>query len=95
MEVVRAGFQADVDDRARLPSIFRGGMFLSVEFLNRIDGQMRSRRARNSFFIGDCCTVIRVVVVGAVDDEIVVFGAIAVGRDGMESAAGSAINAGP
>ena len=54
---------------------------------------MGRRCALHAFRIDHGCAVIGIVVVGAIDDEIVVFGAVAVGADGEESAAGVAADA--
>ena len=55
---------------------------------------MRGRRAFDALCIDDGRAVIGVVVVDTVDDEVVVFGAVAVRRNGLKSSAGDALDAG-
>ena len=82
VDVVGPGLEPEVDDRARFPAIFGGGILLGVELLNRVDRQDRPGRALHAFGVDDRSAVVRIVVVDAVEDEIVVLGAIAVGADG-------------
>src|SRR5262249_7576504 len=95
VEVVGTGLEAEVDDRAGFPSILGCWILLRVEFLDGVDGQDGSRRSLHAFGIDDGGAVVRVVVVGAVDDEVVVLRTIAVRADRKKAAAGRALDAGP
>ncbi len=92
--VVGAGSEADVDDGAGLPAVFGGRIFHGVEFLNGVDGKVRGRSPLYAFGVNHGGGVVGIVVVGAVDDEVVVLGAIAIGADGEEAAAGIALDTG-
>jgi hypothetical protein len=94
VEVVCAGLDTDVDDGTGLPAVIGFGSGLNVEFLDRVDGQMRGGRAFDALGVDDGRAVIGVVVVDTVDDEVVVFGAVAVRGDGLKSSAGDALDAG-
>ena len=70
VKAVRAGLDADVDDRAFLPAIFRLGILLGVEFLDGVDGQngagisaavsaIERRRANRLADRGDALSTVR------------------------------------
>src|SRR5262249_46837788 len=81
VEFIRPRLQSEVEDRAGLPSVFRRRVLLRVELLNRVNRQDRAWSALHAFGVDHGRAVIGIVVVGAVHNEIVVFGAIAVGAD--------------
>src|SRR3954468_12770954 len=92
VEVVGAGLQSQVHNGAGLPSIFCRRILLRVELLDSVDWQNRSRCSLHAFSVDDGRAVIRIIVVGAVDDEVVIFGTVSVGTDGKESATWAALH---
>ncbi len=94
MNLVGAGFDSDVDDDAGFGAVVGLGLFLGVEFLNSVEREGAGGRTGDAGIVDDGFAVVDVVIVGAVDDEIVVVGAHAVGRQGVEAAAGIALHAG-
>ena len=92
--MIGAGFEADVDDRARLPSVFGGRILLDIEFLNGVDGEDGGGVSGNAGAVDDGLTGIGFAVEEAFDEVGVVFGAEAVGAGGGEAAAGITHDAG-
>src|SRR5258708_31024651 len=88
VDVVRSGFQSDVYDRARLPAVLCGRILFRVELLNGVDRENRTGSSLHSLGIDDRPSVVRIAVIRAVDDEIVVLGTVSVRADGKKSAAG-------
>ena len=74
--------------RDGLQTVFGRRIFLCVEFLNGVNGEMASRSALNAFGVDDGGCVVRIVAIDTVNDEVVVFGTIAVGADREKSATG-------
>ena len=85
---VGAGLQSNIDDRSRLPSVFRRRIFLNVELLDRVDGQNGCRVAGDACAIDDALSGKGLTVKQAFYEVGVVFGAQAIGAGGGESAAG-------
>ena len=93
VDLVGAGFDSDVHHHARLGAVVRLRLFLGVEFLDGVERKRAGGRAGDARVIHHRLAVVDVVIVGAVDDEIVVVGAHAVGREGVETSARVALHA--
>src|ERR1700687_196311 len=91
----RPGFETNVHNCSWLPSIFRRRLLLGVKFLNGIDGKVRCRSTLHAFGIDYRCRVVRIVVVDAIHDEVVVLGTISIGANREKTAARVALNTGP
>ena len=87
MQTVRSRLQPHIHDRSRLPPILCRRLFLCVEFLDCVNRQVSRRSSLHAFGVDDGGRIVRIIVIRAVDDEIVVLGPVAVGTDGEESAA--------
>ncbi len=94
VERVGSGLDSDIDNRARLPSVigFRAG--LHVEFLNRVNRQVRRGRSFDAFRVDHRGAVIRVIVVEAIDHVVVVFGTVSVRGSREKSASRGTLNTG-
>ena len=79
---------------AGLCAVVGAGLFGGVEFLNGVERERAGGRAGDAGVVHDGFAVVGVVVGRTVDDEIVVVGAIAVGGERVEAAAGIALHAG-
>src|SRR5215472_4945106 len=88
MYLVCARFDADAGDRPRFPTEFRFGIDLRVEFLDGINGQERSRIAKDGRGIGDAQTHEGLIVGNAVHDVTGIFRANPVGSLRPRTAAG-------
>jgi hypothetical protein len=93
VNVVGAGLDADVDDDDGLGAEISLRLLGGVEFLNGVERQRAGGGAGDAGVVDDGFAV-GVVVVGSVDDEIVVVGAVAVGGERVEAAAGITLHAG-
>ena len=82
VNIIRPRLDAQVDDGARLPSVFCWRVFLRVELLDRVDRKNRPGCSLHSFGVDHGRSVVRIVVVCAVKDEIIVLGSVAVRTDG-------------
>src|SRR6266511_1330276 len=83
VELVRAPFDGDVHDRARIAPVFRRALRLSVELDERVDGKERRGRAGHATLIERRLVAERVVVVHAVNQKDVRLLALAV--DGVRT----------
>ena len=95
VHLIGARLQPHINDRSRLPAIFRRGILLQIELLNRIDRQNGRRIPGNARAIDEALARKGFAVIETVDDVHVVFGAKAVGARGRESATRIAHHAGP
>src|SRR6185369_8449207 len=87
MKTVSSGFNSNVDNCARFQTIVRFRARLDVEFLNGIDWQMGCGSSFDAFCIDYSRTVVGIIVIHAIDHEVVVFRAITVGVDGEKTTA--------
>ena len=94
VQAVGAGLETDVDHRSRLPSIFRGGILLDVEFLDGINGQNGGGVSGNAGPVDDRLARVRFAVEQTFDEVGIVLGAQAIAAGGGEAASGIADNAG-
>ena len=95
VELVGAAFQADVDDGSGFPSILRSLVLLVVKFLDRVKRQVAGRCSLNSGVVQNGLTVVRVVVVGAIDNVVIVVGPVAIRGRGVKAASGNALHSRP
>ena len=75
-------------------AVVGAGLFGGGEFLNGVERKRAGWSAGDAGVVHDGFAVVGVVVGRAVDDEVVVVGAIAVGGERVEAAAGIALHAG-
>src|SRR6185503_19489628 len=94
VKIVCPRLQSEVYDCTRLPSVFRRRMFLSIELLNRINWKNGSGSSLHAFGIDHGCAVVRIVVIGAVDYEVIVLGPVPVRAYREEPAACGPLNSG-
>ena len=94
MERIRSRLQSHIDDRAGLPSIFGGRVFLNIKFLNGINRENGGGVSGDASAIDDALAGKWLAVKKAVNKIGVVFRAQAVGACGRESAAGITHHAG-
>ena len=81
VNVIGSGLQSEIHDHTGFHAIVCRRTLLSVEFLDGVHREKASRSACYAGFIHDCFPVIHVVVVGAIDEEIIVVGTIPVRCD--------------
>src|SRR4029450_1230748 len=78
VKLIGSGLQPKINDCAGLPSVLCVGMFLCIELLNRVNRQNRSRCSLYAFRVDYCSSIVRIVVVRTVYNEIVVLRTITV-----------------
>ena len=95
VHIVGSRFDAQINDGPRLPSVFRRRVFLCVKFLNCVNGEDTPRSPLDAFRVYYSRSVVRIVVIRAVDDEIVVLRTVPVRADRKKATASCSLHSGP
>src|SRR3954453_1610293 len=94
VDLITARFQSDVHHHSRFFPEVCLRMFLRVELLNGIQRKRAGGRSRNSSVIHHGFAVVRVVVIGAIQNVIVVIWTQTVRSYGVKSTARVALDSG-
>src|SRR4029077_2865503 len=95
VQIICSRLDSDVDRHTWLPADVWRRIFFGIELLNGIDRQDRTGCALHALCIDDVPGIIGIVVVAALDHEIVILRPHTVGNDGFETAAREANHSRP